>query len=59
MNTIKYDKSLDIRNVGSLPHGLNCKYLEVITSHIPNVYIAKQWHRTIKNLKTDNSVIVF
>uniref|UniRef100_A0A6M3LUH5 Uncharacterized protein n=1 Tax=viral metagenome TaxID=1070528 RepID=A0A6M3LUH5_9ZZZZ len=32
-------------NLEQLPHGLGCKWLEVIESHIPGTYIAKRWHR--------------
>lgn len=45
MQIIKYNPSLTIANVSNLPHGLNCKYLEVIEAHIPGVFIAKQWRR--------------
>jgi hypothetical protein len=56
MAVIAYNKTLDIRNVESLPHGLNCKYLEVITAHLPDVYIAKQWHRKMTTAP-DNAII--
>ena len=52
---IKYDSKLDIRNTEQLAHGIGAKYLEVITSHMPNVYIAKQWRRTLVN--TENILI--
>ena len=46
MNIIKYNPTLPITNVDNLPHGLNCRYLEVIKSHV-NTFIAKSWHRKI------------
>lgn len=42
---IQYDKSLKIVNTEQLAHGTGAHYLEVIESHIPNVYLAKQWRR--------------
>jgi hypothetical protein len=44
---IDYSKDLKITNVESLPHGTGARFLEVIESHIPNTYIAKQWHRKL------------
>ena len=41
---IKYDKSLDIRNISSLPVGTGAKYLLVIRGQ-GNEYVAKAWHR--------------
>jgi hypothetical protein len=54
---IKFDKSLDIRNLAQLPHGTGAKYLEVMTSHEPDVYIAVQWRRTIISLPSDHLLV--
>ncbi len=51
MQEIPYSRDLDIRNVEALSHGLNCRYLEVIETHIPQVYIAKQWRRNIASFE--------
>lgn len=63
MQSITYRKDLDIRNLESLPRGLNCQYLEVIESHIPGTYIAKQWRRNIAafeyaNMDNDDAIII-
>jgi hypothetical protein len=59
MVTINYAKSLDIRNVECLPLGLNAPYLEVMTSHIPDVYIAVAWHRKSVNIPSDHIMVIF
>jgi hypothetical protein len=53
---IPYNKDLKITNTEQLPHGTGAKYLEVITSHIPDTYIAKQWRKKPDNNK-DNILI--
>jgi len=62
--TIKFDKTLDIRNVAQLPHGVGAKYLEVMESHEQGVYIAVQWRRTMVNhveyhLPSDHLLVEF
>jgi hypothetical protein len=47
---IPYSPTLKITNLEQLPRGLNAPYLEVIESHIPDVYIAKQWRRKPDNV---------
>ena len=57
-NILKYDKSLDIRNLEQLPRGLGAKYLEVMTSHEQGVYIAVQWHRKLGKIPSDHIMVV-
>jgi hypothetical protein len=45
LEIIRYEPSLVIKNLASLPRGTGARYLEVITSHIQGEYIAKKWHR--------------
>jgi len=48
-----------IKNVESLPHGLNAKYLEVIVAHNGDL-VAYAWRRTVpKNMPKDHKLIVF
>ena len=58
-NILKFDKTLDIRNLDCLPHGTGAKYLEVMTSHEQGVYIAVQWHRKLGKIPSDHILIMF
>jgi hypothetical protein len=44
---VPHTRSMDIRNIEQLPRGLNARYLEVMESHTPGVYIAVRWRRSI------------
>jgi hypothetical protein len=44
-----YDTAMDIRNLAQLAHGTGARYLEVMESHIRNVYIAVQWRNKCDN----------
>ena len=57
INIIKYNSDMDIRNLEQLPKGVGAKYLEVITSHIPGVYIAAQWRRKLSNIPVSRIII--
>ncbi len=52
---IEYTPQLNITNTQFLAPGLGLKYLEVIEAHIPGVYIAKKWRRT---LPQDASIVI-
>jgi hypothetical protein len=54
-----YDVNMKIRNLDQLPHGTGANYLEVMTSHIPNEYIAVQWRNTNKVTSKDHTLIKF
>ena len=57
--TINYKPSLDIRNVASLPQGLNCKYLLCING-LNGEFVAKSWHRKFpKNIGKNETIITF
>jgi len=59
ISVIKYHKDMVIKNVESLPHGLNTKYLEVMISH-NNDLVAYAWRRKIpKNIPGDHKLIMF
>lgn len=51
---IQYDAGLDIRNLGQLPRGTGCRYLEVVPDIEPRggmahqVYRARAWRRKPK-----------
>lgn len=45
MTVIPNSRELRIRNTAQLPHGMGCRFLEVMTSHIEGEYIAVQWRR--------------
>lgn len=36
-----------VTNTNQLARGTGCRYLEVMSSHVPNVVIAIQWRRKI------------
>ena len=60
MQTIPYSKTMKIVNTEQLPRGLGAKYLEVMSSHIPDTYIAVQWHRKLPaRLKSWHSIVEF
>lgn len=44
---IKYSQNLKIVNIEQLPHGLNCKYLEVMPDELHGTLIAVKWKRKI------------
>lgn len=51
-------KNYKITNVGSLPGGRGCQFLEVMHSHIPDTIIAVQWRRKIPaSLPVDHFIV--
>ncbi len=59
MLTIKYDKSLKVKNTEQLASGRGCPFLEVMTSHVKDEYIAVQWRRNLQQCASDHILIDF
>lgn len=57
MKIIKYDKSLVIYNIESMPGGLGCKYLVCFEDHNQRL-IAKQWKRKQPSKLNDGEVLI-
>jgi putative lipoic acid-binding regulatory protein len=58
MQLIQNHKDLKITNLEQLPRGIGASYLEVIESHIPGTYIAKQWRRSTKGLRNTDCILI-
>lgn len=57
--TIKYNKSMQITNIETLPHGLRCRYLLVLIA-LNGSYIAHSWKRVApKTIPTGYALIDF
>lgn len=53
-------KNYRVVNIGQLPPGKNCQYLEVMHSHVPNEIIAVRWRRKLPlSLDVNHFIVEF
>lgn len=58
MKIINYESDVIIKNMESLPRGLNCRYLRCIHGLEDGEFVAKSWHRKLPDDVKENEVIV-
>lgn len=58
MIVVPFSRDMRIVNTEQLARGLNCRYLEVMTSHKPGEYIAVAWRRAMPKSQLPGRVFI-